>query len=72
MDSFLRRDLAILVLIAALVAGWSWDHLRTAGMLHRTAESEQYFRQRLFESLEREFQADLQELEGTPADLMRP
>lgn len=41
----------MVVLVAGLVTGWGWDRARTAGMLCRSAESEQYFRQRLFESL---------------------
>jgi hypothetical protein len=71
MGSFSRRDLAILVLIAGLVAGWGWDHVRTTGMLHRTAESEQYFRQRLFECLG-EFKSDSNENEVAPAKVKRP
>lgn len=40
----------LVVLVALLVAGWVFDHKRHAGLLRRTAESEQYFKQRLFES----------------------
>ncbi len=49
MFSFSRPKLAALLLIAGLAAGWGWDHVRTTRLLRRTTESEQYFRQRLFE-----------------------
>lgn len=66
-----RRDLAISLLIIGLVAAWGWDHVRTTGMLRRTAESEEYFRQRLFERL-REYKADLEDPEDAPADIQKP
>jgi hypothetical protein len=52
MFRFSGRDLAALLLIAFLAAGWAWDHIRTTGKLRRCEESEQYFRSRLFEYLE--------------------
>ena len=66
-----RRDLAISLLIVGLVAAWGWDHVRTTGLLRRTAESEEYFRQRLFECL-REYKVDLKEPEGAPSDSEKP
>ena len=68
MGNFSRRNLAIWLLIAGLVAGWGWDHVRTTGMLRRTVESEQYFRERLFECL-REYKGDLKGPKGVPADV---
>jgi hypothetical protein len=51
MNSLSRRELAFLVLLSAMVTGWIWDHARIAGLHRRTAESEQYFRERLSECL---------------------
>ncbi len=45
-----KREWLLFVLVALLVAGWMFDHMHHAGLLRRTAESEQYFKQRLFES----------------------
>ena len=71
MVNFSRRNLAIWLLIVGLVAGWGWDHVRTTRMLRRTAESEEYFRERLFECL-RGYKGDLKDTKGVPADVESP
>lgn len=55
MIRFSKREWILVVLVVVLVAGWVIDHRRHAGVLRRTAESEQYFKQRLFESFGYEF-----------------
>ena len=59
-----KREWLLLVLVALLVVGWMFDHMRHAGMLRRTAESEQYFKQRLFESFGYEFTTPSSELKS--------
>ena len=71
MVKFSRRDLAISLLTVGLVAAWGWDHVRTMGMLRRTAASEQYFRERLFECL-REYKGELKEPDASRNDVKRP
>jgi hypothetical protein len=46
------REWGFLLLAAALLAGWAYDHSRYSHRLRRTVESEQYFKERLFETFE--------------------
>lgn len=52
MPKLSRREWGFLLLAAALVAGWAYDHSRYSHHLRRTVESEQYFKERLFETFD--------------------
>ena len=61
-----RREWGLLLLAAALVVGWAYDHIRYSHRLRRTVESEQYFKERLFEAF------DAQAASGTKAGNLDP
>ena len=65
-----KRELAILLLSVGLGVAWGWDHVRIAGMLRRSDESERYFRQRLSECLGEK--PDEQATAVGPMDLKNP